>query len=303
MTVTIMGQPGSGKEQVARAVHDLGPAARRGGAPFLRLRCAELDGDMGEATLFGAERRGSASVERLAGYVELAHNGTLYLDDVADLPLRAQIRFLRLLDARHFRPGGTANEVGFGARIMVGTTKPLPDLVREGRLHESFDLRIRGYPVRVPALVEHAEDIPELVASFVDPSQFDQAAHTWLSTRAWPGNIRQLKHLVLCATRMCEHRPIGVADFEALLRAWNDDLPARTREWVAGTVLDTLRDDGTTLAKFQQVLLAEALRRCNGNQSAAARLIGMDRRTFARALNHEPEDGDGEGSEPGRSGG
>src|SRR5215467_7184713 len=197
--VLITGAPGAGKEVVARLIH---ARSRRAGNAFVAINCATMEPDRLEAELFGVE---TADGSRKTGLFELAHNGTLYLDEVADMPLETQGKILRVLIDQTFTRVGGQVRVQVDARVICSTTRDLRAETEAGRFREDLYHRLNVVPVRVPSLAERRDDIPVLVGHFMKRlsaagglpmRQIGDDAMAVLQTHSWPGNVRQLRNIV-----------------------------------------------------------------------------------------------------------
>jgi DNA-binding NtrC family response regulator len=275
----VTGPSGSGKELVARALHALGPHPA---SPLLDLNCGALPEQLIESLLFGHERGAFTGADRRQeGLLSLVGDGTLFLDEVAELPLAQQPKLLRVLETGRFRPVGSADERTFRGRLVAATHADLDARVREGRFREDLFHRLAVLRVRVPPLAERPGDLPLLLASCAADLRFTTDALEWLAAQPWPGNVRQLRNLVDQVEVFVDERPVTRAALEGLLT-----LPAPTTRWVGEFV--AAHHPGDKLALAERLLVAEALRRCDGNKSAAARLLGVHRKRVERAVD-EPD--------------
>ena len=211
VTVLLTGESGTGKEVVARIIHD---ASRRSSGPFVPFNCASMPKELVDSQLFG-HRRGAftGASESFEGIVRAAALGTLFLDEIGDLPLDVQPKLLRFLDAMEVHPLGESKPQRVDVRIIAATNANLEQLVAEGRFREDLYYRLNVFRFRLPPLRERREEIPDLVASFLEQAcrQFDKTgirmsdeAVEHLMLGRWPGNLRQLKHELL--------RVVAVAD-------------------------------------------------------------------------------------------
>ncbi len=272
--VLIWGESGSGKELVARAIHELGP---RKGKPFIRVNCAALNENLLESELFGHVKGAFTGAERTRiGRFEAASGGDLLLDEVGDIPLATQVKLLRVIEQREIERVGDHRPIAVDVRIMAATNRDLEQLIREGRFREDLFYRINVVPVVVPSLRERQEDIPLLVESFVASvaaksgkpiSGVSPAAMDLILSYSWPGNVRELLNAIEYAVVLCPGGEIGCEHLPPRLVAPVDTpgapLPA------AGS-----RDER------QRQELIQVLRACGGNQSEAARRLGVSRVTI-----------------------
>jgi DNA-binding NtrC family response regulator len=274
-TVLLQGESGTGKELVARAIHYSGERAT---GPFVAVSCAALAEGLLESELFGHEKgsfTGAAGQKK--GKFELAHGGTIFLDEIGDISPRVQVDLLRVLqERRFFRVGGT-EEVEVDVRVVAATHRDLEADVREGRFREDLYYRLNVINVRIPPLRERREDVPLLAQEFVDRLSHELGRPvTGISDEAlrvlmdhdWPGNVRELENAIERALVSCKSGVL-TADDVAFLR------PAATP---AG---DGLRlPAGFTLQDLERQYIAVTLQRTRGNVKAAADALGIDRSTL-----------------------
>jgi two-component system nitrogen regulation response regulator NtrX len=284
--IMITGAPGSGKELAARMLHDL---SARAGAPFVVLNSATITPDMMEIALFGTE--GGDGRQRTVGALEEAHGGTLYLDEVADMPRETQGRILRVLVDQNFQRVGGATRVHVDVRIISSTSRDLAASIAEGAFREDLFHRLSVVPVRVPALAERREDIPELISYFMDQisaqgglprRKIAPDAMAVLQSHDWPGNIRQLRNnverLMILAT--------GDADAEVnadMLPSEIGTLVPATPNGAGGEKLMSLplREAREV---FEREYLVAQISRFGGNISRTSEFIGMERSALHRKL-------------------
>jgi transcriptional regulator with GAF, ATPase, and Fis domain/tetratricopeptide (TPR) repeat protein len=268
--VLVMGESGSGKELVARAIHANGP---RGRGPFVTENCGAVPETLLESTLFGHVRGAfTGAVRPRAGLFEVAHNGTLFLDEIAEMSLGMQAKLLRALQDGEIRPVGSESVRRVDVRVIGATHRDLEKLVKEGRFREDLFYRLNVISVRVPSLRERRGDVPLLVQHFVRAHagerrvRLARAASEALSAYSWPGNVRQLENEVRRALVLAddvvqlEHLSAEIQSPQGSEAARSDGLNLRRR-------LDALEAD----------LVRTALRRTEGNQTRAAELLGVSR--------------------------
>jgi two-component system, NtrC family, response regulator len=277
-TVLILGESGTGKELAARAIHL--NSRRRGGA-FVVVNCGAIPDTLIDSELFG-HRRGAftGATEDRQGKFESAAGGTLLLDEVAELPLATQPRLLRALQEGEIDKVGAARPVAVDVRVIAATNSDLAARVAGGAFREDLYYRLNVVPLRMPPLRERRGDIPLLVEHFLvkhahrhgrplprlEPEALDR-----LERYGWPGNVRELENLVERLVVLSRGEVVGVADLPDALRA---DL-ARF-----GGARIEIPPEGLVLEEVEKGLIEEALRRCDGNQSAAARFLGISRQTL-----------------------
>jgi DNA-binding NtrC family response regulator len=278
VTVTFVGETGSGKEVMARRLHDLSP--RRSG-PFVPINCAAIPDTLFESELFGHERGAyTGATERSGGKVEAASGGTLFLDEVADMPLGLQAKLLRFLETRRYMRLGGARKLDADVRLVLATLRPLEAEIRAGRFRADLYYRIQGVVLTVPPLRERRRDIPALLDTFViqlsavhdcEPPRFSRGARAMLLDFEWPGNVRQLRNVVelLCILRA--GKTVRVADLPALIREPESE----------ATETVSVRLDRTLESSIDQIVDA-AIRLEGGNLSRAANRLGVSVRTLQR---------------------
>ncbi|CAN5395972.1 nitrogen assimilation response regulator NtrX [soil metagenome] len=282
--VLISGPPGSGKELVARQIHDASPRAR---AEFVAISAAGMTPERLDLELFGEE--GHDGRPRKIGVFERAHNGTLYLDDVGDMPRESQSRILRVLVEQRFRRVGGEQDVQVDVRVVTSTSRDLKTEITEGRFREDLFHRLNVVPIRVPALSERREDIQELVEYFIDTLSASQGlprrklgddAIAVLQVNPWPGNVRQLRNnverLLILAT----------GDVNDPISA--EMLPQEVASGSTGGGMGAERTIALPLREarevFEREYLAAQIMRFGGNISRTAAFIGMERSALHRKL-------------------
>ncbi len=284
--VLITGAPGVGKELVARSIHE---ASARADGPFVVINSATITPEMMEIELFGVEAKDGRG--RKVGALEEAHGGTLYLDEIADMPKETQGKILRVLVDQNFQRVGGTTRVHVDVRIISSSSRDLPALIAEGAFREDLFHRLSVVPIRVPSLAEHRDDIPELIDFFMDQvsttsgmprRKIASDAMAVLQSHDWPGNIRQLRNNV---ERLMILAP---GDPEAELTA--DMLPSEVGALVPSTPNGAggeklmslpLRDAREV---FEREYLVAQISRFGGNISRTAEFIGMERSALHRKL-------------------
>ena len=298
LTVLITGESGSGKELVARALHRHGPRASR---TFIALNTAAIPRELLESELFGHERGAFTGAQsRRLGRFEQADGGTLFLDEIGDMPAELQTRLLRVLaDGEFYRVGGHT-PVRVDVRIIAATHQDLEARVRTGTFREDLFHRINVIRVHSPALRERREDIPLLLAHYleqaarelgVEPKTLKPEVVRALETLDWPGNVRQLENACRWLTVMASGSEIHVEDLPPELRGDGEagdtagDWEASLRRWAErrlGRGDGALLDDA--MPRFETVLIRCALGRTGGRRQEAARLLGWGRNTLTRKI-------------------
>jgi two-component system response regulator PilR (NtrC family) len=289
--VHITGESGTGKELVARLIHDTGA---RADAPFVAVNCGAIPSELMESELFG-HKRGSftGAVADKPGLVQGAEGGTLFLDEVADLPLHMQVKLLRLIQEKTVRPIGEQREVPVDVRVLSATHKPLADLVSQGRFREDLYYRINVIEIRVPALREHAEDIPQLTAAMLRrlsarisaelPVATD-AAQAALGRYSFPGNVRELENILERAIALSVSGVIDVENLQlrAPVAATAEIAPADGAASAQPLIPSSAASPalGDQLENMERAAIVKALEQTRYNKTAAARLLGMSFRAL-----------------------
>ena len=284
-TVLIEGESGAGKEVVARAIHFESGRRER---PILQVNCAALPEHLLESELFGHERGAFTDAHtQKRGLFESAEGGSVMLDEIGDLPPGGQAKLLRLLENKTFRRVGGVTELRADVRVIAATNVNLEERVSEGRFRADLFFRLNVVRLVVPSLREHQEDVPTLAAHFI--ARFNQeqkrqvrgvspAAMELLQAYAWPGNVRELRNVIERAFILHagpeEIRP------EHLTPEVRRALPGQAK----GKLVPTVEEQGLVLDDVERKLIAEAMERCSGNQSKAARLLGVSRDTLRYRL-------------------
>ena len=266
--VIIYGESGTGKELVARAIHLTG---RRKEAPFVQLNCAALNEALLESELFGHIKGAFTGAYRhRIGRFEAAHEGDLFLDEIADIPLATQVKLLRVLETKQFERVGDHRPISVNVRIITATNKDLQAMINSKRFREDLFFRINVIPIHLPPLRDRPEDVPLLVAAFTERLRaqtgknitgfLPQAMERFMSY-SWPGNVRELKSALEYAFVIAEKGTIGLEHLPHPLLSEPGRSPSRPKE------------------SQEKVALIQALRKSNGNQSEAARTLGVNRVT------------------------
>lgn len=287
--VLISGPAGTGKEVVARLIHR---QSRRADGPFIAVNCATMRPDRLEIELFGTEPgadqpEGAAKV----GMFEQAHGGTLLLDEVADMPLETQGKIVRVLQEQTFQRVGGDQRIAVDVRVIAATNRDLPGLIADGQFREDLFYRLNVVPITVPALRERREDIPELVAYFMEraaenaglpPRQLSDDALATLRGYDWPGNVRQLRNVIEWVLIMAPGRAQDLVRPDMLppeIGASSPaSLPGETGEEIMSLPLREARE------VFERKYLEAQVMRFGGNISRTATFVGMERSALHRKL-------------------
>jgi two-component system, NtrC family, response regulator AtoC len=271
-TVLLTGESGTGKDLVAKTIHFSSSRASR---PFMNITCSALPEQLLESELFGHER-GAFTDARMQkrGLLESAEGGTVFLDEIGEMVPALQAKLLRFLEEKSFKRVGGASDIRVDVRVVAATNRNLEEQVAKGGFRSDLYYRLNVLPIRLPALREHAEDVPVLLRFFIDGfnTEFKKkvkgvhpAAETLLRTYGWPGNVREMRNVVERAMLLAEGQQLQVQDFGVLNAAATSgdafDLPAA----------------GVDLEALERSLVAQALRRVGGNQTKAAALLGLNR--------------------------
>lgn len=275
-TVLISGESGTGKELAARMIHQASP---RRDAPFVALNCAAIPETLLESELFGHEKGAfTGATQARQGKFELASGGTIFLDEIGELPLALQSKFLRVLQERLFERVGGSREIRVDLRVVAATNRDLAEEVRERRFREDLYYRLNVFPLQLPALRDRRDGIPVLVRYLLqraalqtgrDLQDIEPQALEMLSGYSWPGNIRELQNVIERAVILCKG---------ALTAA---DLPDALRQPV---VTNASTREGGSLRDRERASILEALASCNNNRRLAAEKLGISKRTLQYRL-------------------
>jgi two-component system, NtrC family, response regulator HydG len=277
--VLVLGETGTGKELVARAIHENGP---RAGQPFVAVNCAALPETLLESELFG-HARGSftGATQPRRGLFAEADGGTLLLDEIGDMPVPLQAKLLRVLESGEIRPVGSDTTRRCDVRIIASTHRVLEDLVAEGKFREDLYFRLKVLTVRLPPLRERRDDIPLLLSHLLAAARkrvpsspvesFEPAAVQLLTQHSWPGNVRELEHLVEGIVVTGPQAHVGVDEVKEILNPATSDHP-----------IDRAKRDLLSLRDLEQVYIAWVLDRTEGNKTRAAEILGLDPSTLYR---------------------
>lgn len=283
-TVLILGETGTGKELIAQAIHQNSPRKNK---PFVALNCAALSENILESELFGHVKGAftDACSDRV-GKFEYAHGGTMFLDEVGDMPMATQIKLLRVLENGEITRVGSNDPIKVNVRVLSATNQNLEALVEEGRFRRDLYHRLNVVSIRLPRLAERPEDIPLLIDYFVKMfakkhnkhvKGITPAARRRLQTYSWPGNIRQLRNVI---------ESMVVVDYDGVLDV--DDLPEELAEAqpqrVDSNHVSLAALVGKPLEEIEKMFIAETLRDTGGNREEAARMLGIGERTLYRKI-------------------
>lgn len=292
-TVLVSGESGTGKEVAARMIH---AASARADQPFIAVNCGAIPAELLESEMFGHERGSfTGAIASRAGMFQLAHRGTIFLDEIGEMSPALQVKLLRVLQEREIRPVGSDRTLVVDVRVVAATNKDLEREVAAGRFREDLYYRLNVVPVSMPPLRERRSDVPVLVEHFLAKLTArhgrealhlteDAMVHLW--EYAWPGNVRQLENVIERLVILADGPEIGA-----------DDLPASLRNFISRSAIPDLHvsDDGVDLNRvveeFENGLICKAMSRTHGNKQAAARLLGLNRTTLVAKLRRRDEIG------------
>ncbi|HEX7085715.1 MAG TPA: sigma-54 dependent transcriptional regulator [Vicinamibacterales bacterium] len=271
-TVLITGESGTGKDLVAKVIHY---TSARAGRPFMNITCSALPEQLLESELFGHERGAFTDARAMKrGLLENADGGTVFLDEIGEMVPALQAKLLRFLEEKSFKRVGGVHDIRVDVRVIAATNRNLEDEVQKGRFRSDLFYRLNVLPIRLPALREHAADVPLLVNFFVDTynrefrkriTGVSPAAMRLLESYGWPGNVRELRNVVERAMLLAEGDRLEARDFGAL----GGGSPS-------GDAFE-LPANGVNLEELERSLVMQALRRSNGNQARAGALLGLNR--------------------------
>ena len=287
-TVLILGETGTGKELIARAIHD---RSARKGRPLVKVNCSAISAGLVESELFGHVKGAfTGAFERRVGRFELADGGTIFLDEIGELPLETQVKLLRVLQEQEFEPVGSSRTVHVNVRIITATNRDLEEAIKAGRFRSDLFYRLNVFPLHVPPLRERVSDIPQLVAFFVErfSKKFGKSVEgvsrstmNLLESYAWPGNIRELQNLVERAVVLCQG-PVLTLDPNLLP---SGDVPSRaiTSAPAGRPSTATVPTGSSSLAEVEREHIRAVLERTGGvveGPRGAARILSLHPNTL-----------------------
>ncbi len=271
-SVLILGESGTGKELVSRAIHNI--SSRRNG-PFVPVHCAAVPESLLESVFFGHEKGAfTGAQEQKKGQFEAANNGTVFLDEIGEMPLALQPKLLRFLQEHHFNRVGGTQTIPVDVRILAATHRDLSAEVAAGTFREDLFYRLEGITLRIPALRDRAEDIPLLLRHFLtqknlDPNTFSDHSVKALMDYNWPGNIRELQNVIEHALFSAGKNRIEISD-----------LPDKIHNRHTGNTAANNNSEHTslTLQQNEKEMIIQALRKSGNNKTRAAKFLGITRR-------------------------
>ena len=277
-SVLITGESGVGKELIADAIHN---ASNRKEKPFIRVHCAALSESLLESELFGHEKGAfTGAVARKRGRFELAHTGSIFLDEIGEIEQSVQIKILRVLQEKKFERVGGEETLEVDVRIISATNRDLKEAIEEGRFREDLFYRLNVVNIHIPPLRERKEDIPLLTSAFIKEfaqenekpvEGIDPKARAALYNYPWPGNIRELRNSIESAVVMCKGNIVTPEDLPPSITRESDD------DYIRISV-------GSSLAEAEREIIRSTLAAQNGNKSRTAEILGIGRKTLHRKV-------------------
>jgi len=288
-SVLLTGESGTGKELVAKAIHHLSPRSK---APMVTVHLA-LSPTLVESELFGHEKGSfTGAHERRVGRFEQAHGGTLFLDEIGEIDMTLQVKLLRFLGERTFERVGSNKTLTADVRLLAATNKKLDELVKAGTFRDDLYYRLKVVEIELPPLRERGADIPLLAQSFMREfakendkavKEFTSETMDTLMNYHWPGNVRELRTAIEHAVVLCRGERITLRDLPATVRSLDG---------AADTGMRRLLSQGElTVKEAEKQLILRALKECDGNRTAAAKKLGVSRRTLHRKLHSHQLEG------------
>lgn len=303
-TVLLTGETGTGKELIARAIHELSPRAT---GPFIRVNCGALSETLLESELFGHVKGAfTNALENRTGRFEAAHGGTIFLDEINSVSYKLQVKLLRVLQEHEFERVGDTHTVQVDCRIIAATNRDLLDEIDEDRFREDLYYRLNVIPIDLPPLRDRSDDIPELVRYFVEKyaaennklmANLPEKTIQLLQSYSWPGNVRELQNYVERAVVFCNN---GIFEPELLPLHVRGLAPVRVRRTQKGSAEDLctelvshgIIDAGESptnlhekiISRVEKELIAQVLQSCQGVQTKAATRLGINRNTLHKKI-------------------
>ncbi len=279
-TVLLAGESGTGKDLIARAIHHHSPRRDR---PFVKINCTTIPEHLMESELFGYEKGAfTGATSAKPGKFEQADTGTVFLDEIGDVPPAIQVKLLRVLQEREFERLGSNRTRQIDVRVIAATNADLRAALEEGAFREDLYYRLNVMPINLPSLRARKEDIPYLVEHFLAKYAGEDGHHVRsitddamrvLMNHHWPGNVRELENVIERSLLLCSGDRLDAADIRLDAARGQPEPGARS-----------FLPDGMTLAEYEQALIREALERAEGNKSRAARLLGLTRNALRYRL-------------------
>jgi DNA-binding NtrC family response regulator len=279
--VLISGESGTGKELAARAIHFRGTMAK---TPFIAVDCGSLVPTLMESELFGYEKGAfTGATKSKAGLFQAADGGTIFLDEIGELPQEMQAKLLRVLQEKEVRPVGSNEKVNVDVRVIAATNRDLESAYRAGTFRKDLYFRLNVVTVHLPPLRERRSDIPVLVHHFLD--RYAKGAHIQVTAAAmksllhydWPGNVRELENCVARAVTLGDGKTIDVADLPPAIRSEQSESGITTPQ-------DSANLSTTALAEMERMTILRVFEQANGDKALAGKMLGISRATLYRKL-------------------
>ncbi len=278
--VFIWGESGTGKELAARTIHDLSPRKQ---GPFVPINCAAIPETLLESEIFGHEKGAfTGATERRLGYFELADTGTIFLDEIAEMKVSTQAKFLRILQEGTFRRLSGSKEIRVDVRVVAATNKNPAQAVQDGLIREDLYYRLNVFSIQLPPLRERREDLPLLIRSFLEEFKgkygtavrsVDAGTLTLLTEYDWPGNVRELRNVLERAVLVAQRNTIA-----------SDDLPPNFPSHRPRSIREPDFSVGITIDAAEQALILATLERTHQNKTRAAEILGISLKTLHNKL-------------------
>jgi transcriptional regulator with PAS, ATPase and Fis domain len=285
--VLVTGESGTGKELVARAIHGLSP---RSHSPFVAINCAALPETLMESELFGHEKGAfTGAVERRAGCLELAQNGTLLMDEIGEMPFGTQAKLLRVLEDSRVRRLGGKSEIVVDVRVIAATNRVPEEAIKKGQLREDLYYRLNVFHIPLPPLREHKEDLPVLTEALLRDlnkkhncrvADVEPAVLDLFRRHAWPGNVRELRNVLERAVILAGEGSITTAHLP-----FNFGVPASAQRRPEADDADSVRlRVGATVSEAEKALIHLTLQHTKNNKTRAAEILGISLKTLHNKL-------------------
>jgi len=283
-TVLLAGESGVGKDMIARAIHYHSPRKDR---PFIKINCTAIPENLMESELFGYEKGAFTGANTTKpGKFELADTGTVFLDEIGDVPLAIQVKLLRILQEREFERLGSNKTRHVDVRVVAATNVDLRRALEEGTFREDLYYRLNVLPIHIPALRERREDVPYLAEHFIRKHaselgtaelELSDGAAEKLKAYSWPGNVRELENVIERSLVLATGSRLEAEEVRL-------DMAPRARAAAASGSDPMFLPDGMTLDQYEEAIIREAMKRAQGNKSHAARLLGLTRNALRYRL-------------------